>query len=188
MRSKRQKLINKIEDIKPSKALLDYANTLGLKVPEGANKTDVRALIDAELDDDDVAPLALRTYARDKGMNFSDYVGNKYLHTLLFDHMELRDKVVFFCFCVYRFNFGNENESLLEHRYLSNFDTFADKYLNDSLFITSMEEYVGEELAYFGKSERKMNDGKVKNVYGGSIHTRAYLNAKAYIDDIIKTI
>ncbi len=186
MKSKREKLINKIEDIKPSKALLDYANTLGIKVPESANKTDVRALIDTELDDDDIAPLELRTYAREKGMNFSDYVGNKYLHTLLFDNLELRDKIIFFCFCVYRFNYGNENENLLDHKYLDMFNSFCDIYINDSLFIDSMEDYIGEEIAYFGKSERKMNSGKVKNVYGGSIHTRAYIEAKKYIDANMK--
>lgn len=182
MRSKREKLINKIENIKPSKQLLDYAKNLGIEVPAEVNKTDVRALIDRELDDDDIAPLELKLYAKEKGMNFSDYVGNRYLHTLIFDHLELRDKIIFFCFCVYRFSYGREDENLLKHKYLDKFNSFADKYINDSLFITSMEEYIGEDLAYFGKSQRKMNSGKVKNVYGGSIHTRAYLESKGYID------
>ena len=185
MRSKRDKLINKVEDIKPSKELINYAKNIGIIVPEGANKTDLRALIDTELDEDDTAPLELRKYAREKGMNFSDYVGNKYLHTLLFDHLDIEDKVIFFCFCVYRFNYGHENENLLGHKYLELFQEFANNHIEDSLFIDSMEEYIGEDLAYFGKSQRKMNSGKVKNVYGGSIHTRSYIVAKEYIESNI---
>ena len=185
MRSKREKLSNKIEDVKPSKQLLDYANTLGIKVKEGLNKTDVRAIIDRELDDDDIATIELKLYAKEKGMNFSDYVGNRYLHTLLFDNLEIEDKVIFFCFCVYRFNYGNKHDSLLKHKYIDIFRKFCDEHAKDSLFITSMEEYIGEELAYFGKSEIQMDNGKVKNVYGGSIHTRAYKITKEYLNSNI---
>lgn len=181
MRSQRQKILNRIDESPATSMQKDYARSLGITLPEAATKSDAKALIDLELDSDEPASEGLKAFAIEKGMKFSDYVGNKYLHNLLFDNLEALDKVIFFCFCIYKFHFNDSEEHILEHPKKEVFQDFGEQYVKDSFFVASMEEYVGEELIAFGKSEKVTREGKKKTIYGGSIYTRAYKNAYDYL-------
>lgn len=185
MRSQREKIANRLDESPATNIQKDYARSIGVHLPEGVTKSDAKALIDLELDSDEPASEALKVFAKNKGMHFSNYVGNKYLHNLLFDNLELMDQIIFFCFCVYKSEFDESEQQILEHPYKEVFQRFGEHYIKDSFFIASMEEYVGEQLVAFGKKEKITKEGKKKTIYGGSVHTRAYKNAYEYLKTYI---
>ena len=180
MRDKREKVLNKI-DMKPAGNMeKSYANKLGIRLPENATQSDAKALIARDLDNDEQASSSLLEYARRKGMLCSDYIGNKALHNQLFDNLPERDKINFFCFCIYKFYWEDRNEDLENHPKKELFETFGEQFERDSYFKASMEEYLGEELVAFGKSKKIVN-GTHKTIYGGSAHTRAHNEAYKYL-------
>ncbi|MBP3888331.1 MAG: hypothetical protein J6F30_11925 [Cellulosilyticum sp.] len=184
MRDKRQKVPNKIDTRPVTQMEKDYAVKLGIALPQEATISDARALIDRELDNDEKASEGLLNYARSKGMLCSDYIGNKALHTQIFDNLELEDKASFFCFCLYKFHIDDANEDLSTHPKKEFFEAFGEKFAKDVYFKASLEDYIGEELIAFGKSKR-MVKGVEKTIYGSSIYTRAYKEAYKYIQDNI---
>lgn len=184
MREKRQKVPNKVNTKPATNMQRDYAKRIGIILPEEATESDARALIDRALDDDMEASKGLLDYAREKGMLCSDYIGSKALHNQLFDNLSVEDRTSFFCFCIYKFHIRGDEENLLNHPKKAVFEAFGKQYAKDTYFQESLEEYVGEELIAFGKSKQLVN-GVLKNVYGGSIYTRAYKVAYAYIKDNI---
>lgn len=182
MRDKRVKVSNTVNLNPVSLAEKKYAASLQVSLPEDATMSDARALIDRELDDDNPATKDFINYARAKGMKCSDYIGNKALHTQLFDNLSLEDKVVLFCFCVYKFLNPGQNENLLEHVHRKEFEAFGKRFSKDGYFIASLEDYLGEDCVYFGKSMQVINGNK-KNVYGGSIYGRAYKEAVKFLNE-----
>lgn len=185
MKESRQKIENKVDLSPAGKMELEYAKKLGILVPEGATKSDVKAMIAIELDDDQRASESLLSYARMKGMKCSDYIGNKALHNQLFDNLNLLDQIIFFGFCIYKFYMKECNENLLLHPLKEEFEAFGDKFKEDGYFICSMQDYIGEELTSFGKSKKVVN-GKEKNIYGGSAYTRAHKEAYDYFINKVK--
>ncbi len=203
MRSKRYKLPNQIDTKPAAKRQIDYAAALGIKLPEEATVSDASALIERALDDDEEASESLLEYAAMSDILCSSYVGNKYLHNLIFDNLEGEKKAAFFCFCVYKFycggagHHGNELrdmdqvsgeekyypgcENLYKHPYKHIFEEFGKKYAQDFYFTVSMDEYYGEELICFGKSSKVLENGTKRTIYGGSIHTTAFKKAYAYL-------
>lgn len=182
MRDKREKVPNKIDERPASSMQKEYAYKLGISLPENATQSDAKALIASYLDNDEKASNSLLEYARSKGMLCSDYIGNKALHNQLFDNLSERDKINFFCFCVYKFYWNDKNEDLENHPKKELFETFGEQFEKDGYFKLSMEEYLGEELIAFGKSKRIIN-GIEKTIYGGSAHTRAHNEAYKYLKD-----
>nr|WP_302597092.1 hypothetical protein [uncultured Cellulosilyticum sp.] len=184
MKSKREKLPNRVELGPVVDRQKKYAKTIGLTLPEGITKSDAEALINRELDNDEAAVSGLIAYARSKEILCSDYVGNKYLHNLLFDHLEEADKAAFFCFCVYKFFVREAEEAgnLEEDCHSQLFIKFGEEKAKDYYFTASLDEYYGEEIVYFGKCERVVN-GKKKTIYGGSVLTRAYKETYAYLKE-----
>lgn len=185
MKTKREKLPNRLNVGEVTERQKKYAQSIGVILPEGIVRGDAEAIINRELDEDEMAVEGLIKYARSKGIACSDYVGNKYLHNLLFDHLNEEDKVAFFCYCIYKF-FVREAElmgNLEEDSHREVFLKFASEKVKDSYFTVSMDEYYGEEIVYFGKSQRVMANGKKKTIYGGSVLTRAYKEAHAYLTE-----
>lgn len=184
MRDKRQKVANKI-DIRPATAMeREYAAKMNIFLPEDATMSDARALIDTELDNDEKASDELLSYARNKGMLCSDYIGNKALHNQLFDNLSIEDKTSFFCFCLYKFYIDRSNEDLSTHSKKELFEAFGEKFSKDVYFQASLEDYLGEELVAFGKS-KKIVKGVEKTIYGASTYTRAHKEAYKYIQNNI---
>ncbi len=184
MRSERYKLPNQINLNPASKRQKDYAASLGIFLPHGATISDASALIARELDDDVQASKELLGYADANDIVCSPYVGSKYLHTLIFDNLEGAKKAAFFCFCIYNFYFKDINDvgNTLENKDIQeSIEDFGKEYVNNFYFMTSMEEYYGEELVAFGKSTKSLEDGTKRTVYGGSIHTTAFKKAYEYL-------
>ena len=182
MREKRVKVPNTIDTRPASQMDIDYAAKLGITLPEGATRSDAKALIDRDLDNDEIAKAEFIAYAREKGMLCSDYIGNKALHNQLFDNLSIEDKTALFCFCVYKFHFDDSNENLLEHPRRALFESFGEKFSKDGYFKLSLEDYLGEDSVAFGKSTKIIN-GVKKNIYGGSIYGRAYKEAMKYLNE-----
>lgn len=180
MRDKREKVPNKIDERPASHLQKEYAYKLGISLPESITQSDAKALIARYLDDDEEASSSLLEYARRKGILCSDYIGSKALHNQLFDHLCEKDKILFFCFCVYKFYWYESYEDLENHPKKEWFETFGERFEKDGYFKISMEEYLGEELVVFGKSKKKIN-GIEKTIYGGSAHTRAHKEAYQYL-------
>ena len=190
MIDKRQKLPNILETQPATESQIKFAKSMGIKLPKDVTKSDAAALIARDLDEDVAATEDLKAYAADKKILCSPYVGNKYLHTLIFDHLKVEDKIAFFCFCVYHFNFSSpdEGENLLEHPKRAWFEEFVEKEKNNTYFIDSMEEYIGEEIIIFGKVIKTTTNGKIEELYGGSIYTIAYKEAYNYLSEKVKNI
>lgn len=180
MRDKREKVPNKIDERPASSIQKDYAKKLGVHLPENITQSDAKALIARYLDDDEQASSSLLEYARRKGILCSDYIGSKALHHQLFDHLSEKDKIIFFCFCVYKFYWEDAFEDLENHPKKEWFEMFGEQFEKDGYFKMSMEDYLGEELIAFGKS-KKIICGVEKTVYGGSAHTRAHNVAYQYL-------
>lgn len=181
-RDKREKLPNTIDERPVSDMQKKYAKSIGLMLPEGITRSDAKALIDRELDCDEGASESLKAYARSKEIVCSDYVGNKYLHELLFDHLKCEDKIAFFCFCVYKSQFGPlENENLEQHEKHALFSEFGKKKVSDSYFIEALDDYTGDKLVLFGKVTKELSNGKMKTIYGASTLTRTYKEAETYL-------
>ena len=180
MRDKREKVPNKIDERPASTIQKDYALKLGICLPKDITQSDAKAIIARYLDDDDGASSSLLEYARRKGILCSDYIGNKALHQQLFDHLSERDKIIFFCFCIYKFYWEDNFEDLENHPKREWFETFLERFEKDGYFKMSMEEYLGEELVAFGKSKKSVG-GVEKTIYGGSAYTRAHKEAYQYL-------
>lgn len=180
MKDKRVKVPNKINTKPASKMEKDYAKKMGISLPEDATESDAKAIIARELDSDAKASESLLSYAREKGMLCSDYIGNKALHNQLMDNLSAEDRTSFFCFCVYKFHTEDANEDLSTHPKKQIFEEFGKKFVEDGYFQASLEEYLGEEIVAFGKSTKLIN-GVEKNIYGGSIYARAYKEALNYL-------
>lgn len=188
MRSKRYKLPNQV-DLKPaSKKQIDYAATRRISLPKDATVSDASALIHSALDDDTNASESLMSYSAKKNIVCSPYVGNKYLHNLIFDNLIGAEKIAFFCFCIYKAYFEDGNEDLYNHESREIFEEFSKQCEGDISFIMSLEEYYGEELITFGKKEKIAEDGTMHTVYGGSIHTAAYKKAYEYLTNYFEML
>lgn len=179
MRSQRYKIPNKLDLNPASKRQIDYAISLGIELPEGATVSDASALIDRVLDNDVQASKELMEYAQKNHIVYSKYVGNKFLHKLLFDHLEGEEKAIFFCLCVYKFY----TNPIYKPEDRTIFEDFAKYYSKDTCFKVSMDEYEGDELVCFGKSTKIFEDGTKRTLYGGSIHTTAFKKAYKYLKD-----
>lgn len=184
MKDKREKVPNKIDTRPATNMEKEYAAKMSILLPEDATISDARALIDRELDNDEQASDELLKYARSKGMLCSDYIGNKALHNQLFDNLGVEDKTSFFCFCLYKFYIDGTNEDLSTHPKKEIFEAFGSQFSKDVYFQASLEDYLGEELIAFGKSERMVR-GIKKTIYGASTYTRAYKEAYQYIQNNI---
>ena len=180
MRDKREKIPNKIDNRPASDLQKEYARKLGIALPDNLTQSDAKALIANYLDEDEQASSSLLEYARRKGILCSDYIGNKALHNQIFDYLSEKDKIIFFCFCIYKFYWCEPNEDLENHPRRDWFENFGEAFDKDGYFKLSMEDYLGEELVAFGKSKRNIN-GVEKTIYGGSAHTRAHNEAYEYL-------
>ncbi|PHV70864.1 hypothetical protein CS063_08860 [Sporanaerobium hydrogeniformans] len=96
MKSTRYKLPNKIDTSPAAKRQIKYMKSLGLNIEEGLTKSDAEALINRELDDDSAASKDLKAYAKEKGIVYSEYIGKRQLHNLLFDNLKGEDRTTFF--------------------------------------------------------------------------------------------
>ena len=166
----------------PTQKQLLYAKELNIDIPEGTCIHDVSELIRNKVEGDSTPNTGLLTYAHDKGINFSCFIGKKSLYDLVFHKLEGIDKISFFIFCIYRYlsedREGNLNAS--KHKIVIN--EYANSKINDKKFINSLEKYSGRDLRYFGKI-RVDNDDSSTYIWGGSTTTHAYKETVNFLHD-----
>lgn len=160
----------------PTDRQIDYAIDLGILILPTMTKKDISALIDKKVDEDDDANEELLTFAYNKNIYVSPYIGEKALFNTIFSTLANPDKAAFFCYAVYCSINGEKVSNLEESPYRDKFYQFAEFYAADDSFQRSLEDYSGEELIFFGTK----NVGGVVE-YGGSKRKKAYQVAASYI-------
>jgi len=165
---------------------LEYALSLGIKIPHDAYKNDLSALIDRAIEHDNESNPELIEYATDKGMMFSEYIGKNRLYSMIFSELSIVDRIAFFCFSVYRDLSGDMHANLDTSPLREIFYEFAEQYTNDKKFTASLERYAGHELQVFGTVQVESNDG-IAIVSGGSVRTYAYKIVAEYLRDKLGT-
>lgn len=139
---------------------------------------DVAALLDKKFEHDSNPNPQLLQYATEMKIKLSYCIGKNALYDLIFSTLELRDKIAFFVFCVYRWGtddrYGNLNNS--SHKDL--FYQFSDSHITDDKFIKSLNKYEGKNLKFFGK----LTVGDTV-VYGGSAQTIAFKTTMDFLKD-----
>lgn len=173
--------IETIQFEEPSQAQLCYLHDIckrkKITVPDNICKYDVSALLDRYEHNDDLSPNPdLVQYATSKGIMFSYYIGKKQLYDLIFENLNLEDKIAFFIFCIYRYNSNDRNGNLEKSIYKNIFYSFAQSIKNNEQFIRSLNRYEGNDLRYFGKIEVNGYE-----YIGGSKNTIAYKEAFSYL-------
>ena len=137
---------------------------------------DASALIDKKIKHDTVPNPELLDYATSQKIKLSYYIGKKALYDLLFMKLELREKIAFFIFCIYRYTTDDRQGNLSKCSHRDLFYKFADENISNAQFIKSMNTYNGTELRFFGTMTV---DGV--GLTGGSKRTIAYKTATEFL-------
>ncbi|MDR1050022.1 MAG: hypothetical protein LBP95_02885 [Deltaproteobacteria bacterium] len=163
----------------PTEKQIAFAKSLDISIPRGACLDDVSCLIHKTLEHDFSPPNpGLVEFATNREMGFSKHIGKRALYNLVFNTLNLREKIAFFCFCVYRSNYGDRH---------ANFDTspnkdlyyeFAELYIEDKKFLNSFSKYSGQDIRYFGKYTVEG-----RTFTGASTKTIPYLRASSFLKD-----
>ena len=138
---------------------------------------DASEILGRQYSNDSVPNPELISYAIGCGMKFSYYIGKKALYDQIFRTLELKDKIAFFVFCVYRFATDDRKGNLNTHLYRDLFYTFAEENRANESFIKSMTKYSGKELRYFGT----LTINGTTSYDGGSKNTIAYKTAISFL-------
>lgn len=156
-------------------------NAIGIVDTSRLCTYDVSALLSKQYEHDSTPNPQLLQYATEMKIKLSYCIGKSSLYNLVFKSLELKDKIAFFVFCVYRWStddrYGNLNSS--SHKDL--FYQFSDLCINDDRFIKSLNKYEGKDLKFFGK----LTIGDTI-VYGGSTQTIAYKTAIDFLSKHFK--
>lgn len=161
----------------PTERQLDYATDLGIKIPEGACKLDVSALISRAVEKDGEPNLGLVEYATNKNLLFSKYIGKTALYNYIFLQLSDIDKIAFFIYSIYRYISDDRHANLDTHPSKDLFYTFASNYQTDAQFFKSLNRYSGSDLKFFG--DFTTPDGWTHK--GGSVDTIAFKTARNYL-------
>lgn len=137
---------------------------------------DASALIDKKFKHDSIPNPELLDYATSQKIKLSYYIGKKALYDLLFNRLELREKIAFFIFCIYRYTTDDRQGNLSKCSHRDLFYKFADENISNAQFIKSMNTYNGTELRFFGTMTV---DGV--GLTGGSKRTIAYKTATEFL-------
>lgn len=114
-------------------------------------KYDASAILSLKYDYDSVPNPELVLFATECHVKFSYYIGKRALYDLIFNSLELKDKIAFFAFCIFRYTSRDRRGNLNSHPYHKLFYDFAENNLTNESFIKSMNKYSGKELRFFGE-------------------------------------
>lgn len=133
----------------PTERQVDYAEDLGIDVESFMNRNDVSALIGKKKDDDSDPTDGLMTFAYNRNIYFSPFIGEKSLCTLLLNELSPLYKTAFFAYAVYQSmgneRLGNLDESLVRDKIYE----FAELNYCDKNYQRSLDTFLGEDLISF---------------------------------------
>lgn len=153
----------------PTDNQMSYAIDLGIEIFPSMTRKDVSTLIERELEPEADPSEGLMTYAYNKNIYFSPFVGLESLCNIIFNTLSGRDKAVFFCYAVYCSVNGVELDNLDESPDREKFYEFGDMYAEAETFKASLENYSGEDLITFESN------------YGASKRRKAYQLAANFL-------
>lgn len=165
-----------IERIKFPEVTDNQRSVLGNISLEDICQFDASAILSKQYDKDTNPNPELISYATECGIKFSYYIGKKALYDLIFNTVDLREKIAFFVFCIYRYTTDDRQGNLHNSLYKDYFYIFAEKNMANDNFIKSMNKYNGHDLRFFGKLT--VNNTQIS---GGSTNTNAYKTVIAYL-------
>lgn len=137
---------------------------------------DASAILSRKYDNDSIPNPDLLFYATECHLKLSYYIGKKALYDMIFNKLDMRDKIAFFVFCVYRYTTNDRQGNLNKSPYRDLFYVFSDENITNDAFIKSMNKYSGRELRFFGT----LTIGNVQTT-GGSTRTIAYKTAIEFL-------
>ena len=137
---------------------------------------DASALLSKQYDKDTTPNPELLAYATECGLKFSYYIGKNALYDLIFNTVDLKEKIAFFVFCIYRYTTDDRQGNLHNSLYQDYFYKFAEENIENVNFLKSMNKYNGHDLRFFGKLT-------INNIQtsGGSTNTNAYKTVIEYL-------
>lgn len=145
-------------------------------IPNNICKYDASAIISKNMDNDSTPNPELFAYATEQKIMVSYYTGKKALYNIIFEELELNDKIAFFAFCLYRFLSNDRNSNLNHSPYKDIFYEFSKQMCENASFLNSLNRHKGKDLRYWGKI--KVN-GKICT--GKSTDTIAYKETYEYL-------
>lgn len=166
----------------PSVAQIEYASSLGAKVPLNASKQDLSAIIQKKLDSDSDPKQELIDYANHHKIIFSEYIGKRALYNLIFENLSTVDKAAFFVFSVYRWLTDDRRANLEIHPQRQIFFDFALQVIDNEKVMSSINRYSGKSTRFFGKIIQSNGE----EIFGGSVSTIAYKAACDYLEAVLK--
>lgn len=159
---------------------IEYASNLKIKVSPDMTKKDLTYLIDKTIEHDEDPKPGLIQFATEKKIKLSDCIGKRALYNLIWNNLDERDKIAFFAFSIYRWLSNDREANLNSSPHKDSFYKFAYEKINDTRFVTSMQNYRGEDLRFFGKQNIK-DFYQNTEVIGGSEQTIAYKETTEFL-------
>ena len=175
--------INVVPFAPPTDRQLEFANDLGINIPDDVNKINISYMIDSKLGNDSIPNPELVEFAYNRKILFSKYSGKKSLYNAIFSQLPLLDKIAFFYFSMYRYLSEDRKGNLDTHPSKDTFYNLATKQLENQAFITSMNKYSGEQVRFFGT----ITTSNGRQVDGGSTNTIAYKTASSDLNRVFGT-
>lgn len=166
--------VNEIPPDPPTEKQIEYARDLGISIPLNATKDDLRDLISLKVDRDKPATERHKAFARNYGLDFTNYIGKKALFNriqaaLIAPGLE-KQLLSWFTFRVYRELAGGAENAPITGPNDPIIVEIAAQLSADEKILKSVRRYEGADLIWFG--EWTAPDGTVHN--GGSNRTAAF--------------
>lgn len=183
--------LEKIDFPRPSERQEEYYYKLAkTNLPQNASTKDASALISRYEIDDDFGEKDMHSpnpdlveYATQHKIKLSYYIGKKNLYRLIFNSLDIEEKIVFYIFCVYKDRMNKKGVKLcgnpLKCNHYDFFKKFAQEQLTNSSYVKSISRHSGVALRYFG--EFTLPDGSV--IYGCRINTTAYKTTLSFLKE-----
>lgn len=150
---------------------LDYASSLGIKLPENATFMDATYAISKKLDHEQSPNPELLDFIKNRRMACTNFFGKKACYNYIFYNLSGLNKIAFFVFCVYRYYSNDRIGNLDKSPHVKDIYLIALKLSKSPKLIKSLDDnYKGEDLRFFGTLEGYNGDVH----YGGSKHTAIF--------------
>ena len=162
---------------------IEFAKSLGIKIPPDISKSDISNLIDVALKKASFPKQDFFDYAYNNlDLDISLYITKRSLYNAVWSHLTGIDKYAFFCLCVYRWLSEDRRNNLATHPQKDAFYEFAANCVNDPKFIKSLHQSYSNAytIMFFGKVKYNRYD---EDYYeGGSTTTYAYNKAFDFLN------
>ena len=150
---------------------LDYATSLGIKLPENPTFMDATYAISKKLDHEQSPNPELLDFIKNRRLACTNYFGKKACYNYIFNNLKGIDKIAFFVFSVYRYYSNDRIGNMDKSPHVKDFYLIALNLSNSQKLVKSLDDnYTGEDLRFFGTLEGYNGDVH----YGGSKHTAIF--------------